>query len=132
MTMHLCHASLTTTGKKKGKQKFRNAEAAQRARQADADWKALKERWGVEEQERKRKQALKAPALKASYLSYPPGREPKQHIPSKETGVGIAARAAGKVYTGGNIVGIATMHKSNAVPVFSEADAVEIARMRRG
>ena len=132
MTMHLCHASLTTTGKKKGKQKFRNAEAAQRARQADADWKALKERWGVEEQERKRKQALRAPALKSSYLSYPPGREPKKQIPSVDTGVGVAARVADKVYTGGNIVGIATMHKSNAVPVFSEADAVEIARMRRG
>ena len=132
MTMHLCHASLTTTGKKKGKQKFRNAEAAQRARQADADWKALKERWGVEEQERKRRQALRAPALSASYLSYPPGREPKKQIPSVDTGVGIAARAADKVYTGTAMLGVATMHKSNAVPVFSEADAVEIARMRRG
>ena len=132
MTMHLCHASLTTTGKKKGKQKFRNAEAAQRARQADADWKALKERWGVEEQERKRKQALRAPALKSSYLSYPPGREPKQHIPSKETGVGIAARAADKVYTGTAMLGVATMHKSNSVPVFSQEDAVELSRMRRG
>lgn len=132
MTMHLCHASLTTTGKKKGKQKFRNAESAAKARQADADWKALKERWGVEEQERKKNKALKAPALSASYLSYPPGREPKQHIPSKDTGVGIAARPEDKVYTGTAMLGVATMHKSNAVPVFSEADAVEIARMRRG
>ena len=132
MTMHLCHASLTTTGKKKGKQKFRNAESAQRARTAEAEWKALKERWGVEEQERKRKQALKAPALSSSYLSYPPGREPKERIPSKETGVGVASKPADKVYTGTAMLGVATMHKSNAVPVFSEESAVEIARMRRG
>lgn len=132
MTMHLCHASLTTTGKKKGKQKFRNAEAAAKARSAEAEWKALKEKWGVEEQERKRNRALKAPAMSSYSLSYPPGREPKQHIPSRETGVGIAVKPADKVYTGTKILGVATMHKSNAVPVFSEEDAVEIARMRRG
>jgi hypothetical protein len=132
MTMHLCHASLTTTGKKKGKQKFRNAESAAKARSAEAEWKALKERWGVEEQERKKNKALNAPALSASYLSYPPGREPKQHIPSKDTGVGIAARPEDKVYTGTAMLGVATMHKSNSVPVFSQEDAVEISRMRRG
>lgn len=39
-----------------------------------------------------------------------------------------------KVYTGGNLVGIATMHKSNMVPIFAESkqDAQDIARMRRG
>lgn len=131
MTMHLEHPALCTTGKRKGRQKFRNAEAAARARTAEAEWKALKERWGVEEQDRKRNRALKAPALSTSYLSYPPGREPKQHIPSRDTGVGIAAKPADKVYTGTNIVGIATMHKSNAVPVFSAEDAVEISKMRR-
>ena len=36
-----------------------------------------------------------------------------------------------KVYTGGNILGIAQMHKSNAVPVFKAEDAVDIAHMRR-
>jgi hypothetical protein len=37
-----------------------------------------------------------------------------------------------KVYTGDKIIGIATMHKSNAVPVFSDEQAVDISRMRRG
>lgn len=132
MTMHLEGPWLSTTGKKKGQRKFRNAEAAQKARSAEAEWKALKERWGVEEQERKRNKALKAPAMSSYKLSYPPGREPKQHIPSRETGVGIAVKPADKVYTGTAMLGVATMHKSNAVPVFSEEDAVEIARMRRG
>lgn len=35
-------------------------------------------------------------------------------------------------YTGNNIVGISTMHKSNAVPVFNQNHAIEISKMRRG
>jgi hypothetical protein len=35
-------------------------------------------------------------------------------------------------YTGNAVVGIATLHKSNQVPVFSKQEAVEVARMRRG
>jgi hypothetical protein len=35
-------------------------------------------------------------------------------------------------YTGTKILGIGTMHKSNAVPVFSEEEAHDIATMRRG
>ena len=34
-----------------------------------------------------------------------------------------------KVYTGVNLVGIATMHKSNAVPVFSISAAKDISNM---
>lgn len=35
-------------------------------------------------------------------------------------------------YTGTEIIGIAVMHKSNAVPIRSKDSAVEVARMRRG
>lgn len=41
-------------------------------------------------------------------------------------------KPAQKVYTGTMIKGIGTMHKSNAVPIFSDEQAVEIATMRRG
>ena len=34
-------------------------------------------------------------------------------------------------YTGTKIIGIGTMHKSNMVPIFSDEEAVDIARMRR-
>jgi hypothetical protein len=38
-----------------------------------------------------------------------------------------------KVYSGEmQLLGIATMHKSNMVPVFKKQDAEDIARMRRG
>lgn len=35
-------------------------------------------------------------------------------------------------YTGENMLGTATMHKSNGVPVFSKESIVDINRMRRG
>ena len=37
----------------------------------------------------------------------------------------------GKFYTGTRLLGIATLHKSNAVPVFSQEEAEDIAKMRR-
>jgi len=43
-----------------------------------------------------------------------------------------APRPEPKVYTGGNLMGIATMHKSNMVPVFNTQDAEDISKMRRG
>jgi hypothetical protein len=36
-----------------------------------------------------------------------------------------------KVYTGDKMLGIGTLHKSNAVPVFSMEEAHDIAKMRR-
>lgn len=47
-----------------------------------------------------------------------------------DTGVTFAKKP--NVYTGDKLLGIATMHKSNMVPVFSQEDAEEISRMRRG
>jgi hypothetical protein len=35
-------------------------------------------------------------------------------------------------YTGTKIIGIGTMHKSNAVPIFNDQEAIEISTMRRG
>ena len=129
MSMHLCGPALTTTGKKKGKVKFRNAAEAQRARQLDAEWKDLLKRQGVEAEEKKRKQAMAAEPL-VYKLDTPIGRSNTHHIPSRDTG-GVAVLAAQKVYTGTKVKGIATMHKSNAVPVFSDEEAIDISRMRR-
>jgi len=132
MSMHLHHPSLSLNGKKKGKIKFRNAEEARRARDLDESWKDLQKKWGVDEHENKRKRALAAAPLQGNYkLSVPPGRS-TAHIPSLNSGDGVATLAPAKVYTGTKVKGIATMHKSNAVPVFSDEEAVEISRMRRG
>lgn len=54
------------------------------------------------------------------------------HIPSVGMGVGVAARKESIKYTGDLIVGIGTMHKSNAVPIMRGTnEAKEIAAMRR-
>lgn len=130
MTMHLCHPSLSMGGKKKGKQKFRNSTEAQKARQLDADWKELQSKWGVEQYEKKRKTALAAAPLTYK-LSAPPGRT-TQHIKSLDTGHTGAVRTKDiPQYTGTKIIGIGTMHKSNAVPVFSDEEAKAISTMRR-
>jgi len=129
MSMHLCGPALTTTGKKRGKFKFRNAEEARKSRELDAEWKDLLKRQGVEQEERRRRRAMAAEPL-VYKLETPVGRTNTHHIPSRDTG-GTAPLAAPKVYTGTKVKGIATMHKSNAVPVFSDEEAIDISKMRR-
>lgn len=66
---------------------------------------------------------------------YDPASDPARAVP-RRTGAGMfAAGHAPKVvsprYTGDKVIGTAIMHKSALVPVFSSAEAEEIARMRR-
>lgn len=53
------------------------------------------------------------------------------HIPSVVTSDPFVATTTKNVYTGNNMVGVSTMHKSNSVPVFSQESAIDIAHMRR-
>lgn len=129
MTMHLVRG-LTSTGKRKGRVKFRNADEARRARELDESWKKLQSKWKVEEEDKRRSRAMRAETLSYS-LSAPPGRGSTAHIPSRGTGVGNAVAQDAKVYTGDKMLGIGTLHKSNSVPVFSQDEAIDIAKMRR-
>ena len=129
--MHLEGPWLTTTGKQKGKKKFASADHARKARELDESWKELQKKWAVEIEDKKRRRGLAAESLSKSYsLKIPEGRNTTAHIKSVNTG-GNAVLKASPIYTGTKVKGIATMHKSNAVPVFSDEEAVEIARMRR-
>ena len=129
--MHLEGPWLTTTGKKKGKRKFRNADEARKARELDENWKALQKKWGLEIEEKKRRRALNSDTLSKTYsLKPPPGRETPKINSLPFTG-GPCVKAPEKIYTGTKIKGIGTMHKSNAVPIFSDEEAVDISRMRR-
>ena len=130
MTMHLEGPWLSTTGKYKGKRKFRKAEEARKHRELEAEWKALQKKWEVEADAKKRNRAMSAEPLSYS-LSTPAGRETR-HIPSLDTGHRGAVRTAEiPKYTGTKIKGIGTMHKSNAVPIFTDDEARDIASMRR-
>jgi len=132
MSMHLEGPWLSTTGKKKGKKKFASSEHARKARELDESWKELQKKWEIDAEEKKRKRGLAAPALNTAYkLNIPEGRNTTAHIKSLNSGLGNATLPAPKVYTGTMVKGIATMHKSNAVPIFSDEQAVDISRMRR-
>jgi N-acetylglucosamine-6-phosphate deacetylase len=129
--MHLEGPWLSTTGKRKGKQKFASAEHARKARELDESWKELQKKWAVEIEDKKRKRAMTAAPLKGNYsLTIPEGRNTTSHLKSVNTG-GNALLKPSPIYTGTKVKGIATMHKSNAVPVFSDEEAQDISKMRR-
>ena len=61
----------------------------------------------------------------------PAYRRETPEIKSLPFTAGPCLKSPDKVYTGTMIKGIGTMHKSNAVPIFSDEQAVDIAKMRR-
>lgn len=127
--MSLHHPALTTTGKKKGKVKWASAAHKLAAERLDSEWLDIQKRHGVLQLEKKQATGLAAKAYKPPVRTYRGSDEPK--APSLNTGWHTCAKPADKVYTGSAIVGISTLHKSNAVPVFSQEAAIDIARMRR-
>lgn len=107
-----------------GKSKKRKPNAKQR--ELDASWQALLKKYAT------KTIAPKQQSLSDVYsLGKPAGRETPK-IPSLPFTAGPCTKAPDKVYTGTMIKGIGTMHKSNAVPIFTDEQAVEIATMRRG
>lgn len=135
MTMHLEHPALTTTGRWKTKRrKYASADAARLERELATEWQQRQAEWtslapGFSAQ--RRGTASQPLAQKSISPQYPPGREP-QVIPSRpDTPGAVGARPADKVYTGTKMKGIGVLHKSNAVPIFTDDEAVDIARMRR-
>src|SRR6056300_1386671 len=65
--------------------------------------------------------------------STPYRRDEGVHYPSVQDTIasGVAARREPQKYTGTLVKGIATMHKSNAVPVIDDQQAKDLASMRR-
>ena len=129
MTMHLEGPWLTTTGKKRGPKKWASAEAKRKAEQLDTMWKAKLKELGIEQETKRKRRALSTDSLTLK-VTIPPGRE-TPYIASRDTGWVACTTPANQEYTGTKVKGIGTMHKSNAVPIFSDEEAVDISRMRR-
>lgn len=129
MTMHLEGPWLSTTGKKKGPKKWASAEAKAKSMRLQAEWDAKLKQWGVTAEDKKRQRALAAPLLKSG-PKIPPGRETPR-VASLDTGWVACTKAQDQEYTGTKVKGIGTMHKSNAVPIFSDEEAHDISKMRR-
>lgn len=67
----------------------------------------------------------------AAYV--PSTRPPEGRLRVKPDSLkGSTAKRLTQQYSGTACMGVATMHKSNQVPVFSAEEAVDIAKMRRG
>ena len=133
MTMHLMsHAySTISTKKRKSKGVTINAKYAKEFREHNK----LMRKIGCKEKSLEEyityRQGKYKPELKGTPL---PKYEISNHREKYPSGDGIGTTYARKenVYTGTLIKGIATMHKSNAVPVIDQKQAIEIANMRRG
>jgi len=122
--MHLEGPWLSTTGRKRGKSKYASAEQKRQLTAQAAAWEDLKQRH--------------APPKAVYSKSMTNSKMPKiviprntDHIPSLSNGVGTAARAPDKVYTGNAVVGVVVQHKSCLQPVFSQEAAVDSSKMRR-
>lgn len=125
MSFHLAHPSLTTSGKKKGVKKYRNASEAQLARDLKESWELLQKKWTPITIQHK-KSINKIPTL-----NYRGKNNPKPvSIDSGHKGA-VASKAIPR-YTGTKLIGISLEHKSRLVPVFSKEQAEDIAKMRRG
>lgn len=104
-----------------GKSKKRKPTAKQR--ELDSQWEKLMKKY-----EPKKPIAKKVD----SWTPPKPYTRETPKIASLPFTAGPCAKAPEKRYTGSAIKGIGTMHKSNAVPIFSDEQAIEIATMRRG
>lgn len=131
MTMHIVGPWLSTNGKKKGKVKFKSADEARNARALAQEWASMKKKWGVELDDAKRKRAMSAEVYVPPVSSNPRGVTNKNIQSLNEKITGAVSSKAAPVYTGTKVLGIGTMHKSNAVPIFSDDEAKEISTMRR-
>ena len=125
MAFHLEGPWLSTTGKRKGKFKWASAEQKREQEKLQAEWQALKERTMTTKPVQSRPLTRSVPKL-----GPPPGRE-TPYIPSRDSGVGVAAKKEVPVYTGTEMLGVTILHKSCLQPVFNEQAAVDAANMRR-
>ena len=117
--MQILHTSLGKSKKKKPNAK---------ARQLRDDWEKLLKKYATKTSTAPKKHEK----LSDVYSLGKPACRETPKIPSLPFTGAPALKKANPVYTGTAIKGIGTMHKSNAVPIFTDEQAVEIATMRRG
>jgi hypothetical protein len=117
--MQMLHTSL-------GKSKKRKADA--KARQLRDDWEKMLKKYATKTSTVSVSTHKKL--SESDFLGRTACRETPK-IPSLPFSGAPCLKKASPVYTGTKVKGIGTMHKSNAVPIFSDEEAVAIATMRR-
>jgi len=94
-------------------------------RELQADWENLLKKYPTKNLVDKKRD------LSSVYSLGITARRETPKIPSLPFTGGPCLKREQQTYTGDKIKGIGTMHKSNAVPIFSDEEAVDIAKMRR-
>jgi N-acetylglucosamine-6-phosphate deacetylase len=122
MTMHLEGPWLSMQGKKKGKKKFASAEAKRRAEQLEQEWQKILD-------SHKPKKVVAKKVTVATPTVYRRVVEKPKSLGEWVTGA-VNSKPTMQ-YTGTKMKGIGTLHKSNAVPVFTDEEAISLASMRR-
>ena len=118
MTMHLVRGMTTTSTRK------RKTKRAPGLAKAKAEHDAWLRKMGVHPDQLKHKEK----SLGSSVQKY---TKDDSSVPTSDRIGPIEGKRAAKVYSGDNIVGLATMHKSNIVPVGRGNNAEDFAKMRR-
>ena len=131
MTMHLEGPWLSTTGKQKGKRKWASSEQKRLAERRQAEWDSKLVQFDKMAPKFSTGPYNSPKKTMSDFMpKCPPGRETPK-VESQDTGWVPCVKVKDNEYTGTKIKGIGTMHKSNAVPVFSDEEAVDISTMRR-
>mgnify|MGYP000559918468 CR=1 FL=1 len=127
MSMHLVGPYMTTTSYKKRKAK----KKTQKQIEAEARHEKWLRKMNAHPEQIARNKEKNA---NISILSVPDYSSSGNSIPTSDViPGGSTAPAERQIYSGERrLLGVATMHKSNMVPVFDSEDAKDIAKMRRG
>lgn len=134
MTMHLLGPQFSTLSSRKRKSKdvTINAKFAQEFR----EYNKLMKKCGCKEKTIDEYIAYRKGKTKTTLRGTPmpqyKSSTHRQQYPSYGDQAGSIPAKPEQKYTGTLIKGVATMHKSNAVPVINEEQMHEVARMRRG
>jgi hypothetical protein len=128
MSMHLVGPYLTTT-KYNTKRKVANTK---KLRDAKAEHEAWLKKNGIDDASLAKKLPKDRKGNRVSIHEIPDYTKNASTIKLSNQVAGSGAKAEEKRYTGTLIKGIATMHKSNAVPILNKEQAIEVSNMRRG
>jgi len=105
-------------------QKSKKRKPSTKQKQLADEWQKLVERTAP------KKSVSKTFVVAMPKYSPPPGRETPSY-PSLNSGKYACAKKEPLYYTGDKMKGIGTLHKSNAVPIFTDEEAKDQANMRR-
>lgn len=112
------------------KTKWRSAEEKQKHELLQMQWEGVLKR--AEKLSTNAKKETKRDLVSSGYsLRIPTNRTGNTQYPSARETVQCGAKKPTQQYTGTKMKGIGNLHKSNAIPVFSDTEAQEISAMRR-